>query len=515
VAMITIVEQFPVLIVTTGVFSGYTILLAGLVNRKSCFYIFLSVVFAHLIMALFILHHVLTVGPIHYWLGGWRPPWGIEYVVFELNAYILVILLILSLMSGIHSKRSIEHEIEERKHVTFYTLFQLLVAGLCGVVVTGDAFNMYVLYEIVALTAYALIASPGGKALRASYNYLVMGSVGICFYLLGVAFLYSVTGSLNMGDLSILLSLLYGSKLVHAAFILILVGLGIKMALFPFHTWLPDAHPAAPSPISAMLSGIVIMVGFYALIRVLFTFFPPYYNYGLILLILGLLSMTVANLFAYFQNDLKRLLAWSTIVNMGIIVTGAGVAAYIISTLPEPITAIPEAATLAMAGALLHILSHGMGKALAFLGSGNIHGSLHTRELSKMGGVGRDMTFTGYSMSVGLLSLLGLPPLIGFWSKFLIIMAVAMAIQSVGGVVILATFFILLFNVIYAATYYLKVVRVLMIESGAARTHEAPFPMVFSVVVFALICLIGGLFLPIPLIRLAGSAALAILGGAI
>ncbi|MFZ2072005.1 MAG: proton-conducting transporter membrane subunit [Halobacteriota archaeon] len=511
--MLSVVEQFPVLIVTTGVFASYTILLAGLVKRKSCFYIFLATIFSHLIMSFFILYHVLTVGTIRYWLGGWRPPWGIEYVINELNAYILVIVLFLGLMAGIHSKRGIEHDIEERKRVTFYTLLQLMVAGLCGVVLTGDVFNMYVLYEVAALTAYALIASAGGRALRASYNYLIMGSIGICFYLLGVAFLYSVTGSLNMGDLRILLSPLYGNRMVQTAFVFILIGLSIKMALFPFHTWLPDAHSSAPSPISAMLSGIVIMVGLYALIRLLFTIFPLYYNYGLVLLILGLLSMTVGNLFAYFQKDLKRLLAYSSIVNLGIIATGAGVAAYILSKVAEPSEAIPEEASLAMAGALLHIFSHGMGKALAFLGSGNIHYRIHTKELAKMGGIGRDMPLTGYSMSVGLLSLLGLPPLLGFWSKILIIMSVAMAIQSVGGFVIIATFILLLFNVIYAATYYIKVAKVLMIESGAVRTHEAPSSMVFSVVVFALICVIGGLFFPIPLIRLSIRAALAILGG--
>jgi formate hydrogenlyase subunit 3/multisubunit Na+/H+ antiporter MnhD subunit len=189
-----------------------------------------------------------------------------------------------------------------------------------------------------------------------------------------------------------------------------------------------------------MLSGIMIMVGFYALIRVLFTLYPFYYNYGLILLILGLLSMTVANLFAFFQKDLKRLLAYSSIVNMGIVATGAGVAAYILSTVAEPSKSPPEAASLAMAGALLHILSHGVGKALVFLGSGNIHYGIHTRELAKMG---------------------------GFWSKLLIIMSVALAIRSVGGVVLITTFILLLFNVVYAAAYYLRVAKVLMIESGA------------------------------------------------
>ena len=510
--MLSPVEQFPVLVVAISLLSAFTILIAGRVNKKSCCFISIATILLQLIMAFFILNHVLTKGTIHYWLGGWKPPWGIEYLVDALNAYVLVIVLFLGLLCAIHSKSSIEHEVPG-KNASFFTVYQLFITGLCGVTVTGDIFNMYVFIEILSLAAYALVASKGGIALRAGFTYLVMGSIGACFFLLGIGFLYAVTGSLNIQDLSILLPPLYGNRVVQAAFIFIIVGLGIKMAIFPLHTWLPDAHPAAPSPISAMLSGIMIMVGFYALIRVLFTLFPFYYNYGLILLTFGLLSMTVGNLFAYFQNDLKRLLAYSSIVNMGIIATGAGVAAYILSAVAEPQEVLPEAASLAMAGALLHILSHGAGKAMVFLGSGNIHARIHTRELSKMGGIARDMPFTSYSMTVGLLSLLGMPPLIGFWSKFLILMAVAMAIQSIGGVVMIMTFIIILFNVIYAATYYLKVVKVLMVEKGAARTHEAPFSMVFSVVAFALACLIGGLLLPIPLIRVATRASQIILGG--
>ena len=509
--MLSPVEQFPVLVVAISMLSAFIILIAGRVNKKSCCFISIATILLQLIMAFFILHHVLTKGTIHYWLGGWKPPWGIEYLVDALNAYVLVIVLFLGLLCAIHSKSSIEHEVPG-KNASFFTVYQLFITGLCGVTVTGDIFNMYVFIEILSLAAYALVASKGGIALRAGFTYLVMGSIGACFFLLGIGFLYAVTGSLNIHDLSLLLPPLYGNRVVQAAFIFFIVGLGIKMAIFPLHTWLPDAHPAAPSPISAMLSGIMIMVGFYALIRVLFTLYPFYYHYGLILLILGLLSMTVANLFAFFQKDLKRLLAYSSIVNMGIVATGAGIAAYILSTVAEPSKSPPEAASLAMAGALLHILSHGVGKAMVFLGSGNIHYGIHTRELAKMGGIGRDMPFTGYSMSVGLLSLLGLPPLLGFWSKFLIIMSVALAIRSVGGVVLITTFILLLFNVIYAAAYYLRVTKVLMIESGAVRTHEAPFPMVFPVVVFALFCLIGGLF-PISLVRLAVRASLIILGG--
>ena len=296
--VLSAVEQLPVLVVVISMLSALSILIAGQVNKKFCWFISTITIIVQLVMAIFILRHVLTVGTLDYWLGGWRPPWGIQYLVDALNAYVLVIILFLGLICVIHSKRSIEHELPPDKVVSFFTLYQLFITGLCGVTVTGDIFNMYVFIEILSLAAYALVASKGGTSLRAGFTYLVMGSVGACFFLIGIGFLYSVTGSLNIHDLSVLLPMLYGSRVVQAAFVFIIVGLGVKMAIFPLHTWLPDAHPAAPSPISAMLSGIMIMVGFYALIRVLFTLFPFYYEYGLILLTMGLLSMTIANLFA-------------------------------------------------------------------------------------------------------------------------------------------------------------------------------------------------------------------------
>jgi len=194
--MISVVEHFPVLVIAISMLSAFTILIAGWRNKKSCAFISIATILVQFIMSIFILHHVLTKGTIYYWLGGWKPPWGIEYVVDALNAYVLVILLFLSLICVVYSKRSIEHELPH-KIAPFYTVYQLLVTGLCGVVVTGDIFNLYVFVEIMSLSAYALIASRGKIALKASFTYLVLGSIGACFFLLGIGFLYSVTGSLN------------------------------------------------------------------------------------------------------------------------------------------------------------------------------------------------------------------------------------------------------------------------------------------------------------------------------
>ncbi|MCD6455963.1 MAG: hypothetical protein J7K81_04140, partial [Methanophagales archaeon] len=181
--ILSVVEQFPVLVIVVSLLSALTILIVGWLNKKSCWVISFATILVQLVMSIFILNHVLTVGTIHYWLGGWSPPWGIEYVVDALNAYILVIVLSLALICVTYSKRSIAHELPQ-KIVSFYTLYQLLVTGLCGVTVTGDIFNMYVFIEIFSLSAYALIASRGKIALKASFTYLVLGSIGACFFLL-------------------------------------------------------------------------------------------------------------------------------------------------------------------------------------------------------------------------------------------------------------------------------------------------------------------------------------------
>jgi len=321
--MPSFVEHLPLLIVVSSIISSITILIAGWISRKSPWYISTATILGQFISSILILKHIITIGTIRYRLGGWTPPWGIEYVMDELNAYILIILLFLALLCIIYSKRNIEHELPE-KVVSFYTIYQLLITGLCGVVVTGDIFNMYVFIEIFSLSAYALIASRGKISLRASFTYLVLGSIGACFFLIGIGFLYAITGSLNIHDLSILLPPFYTNRVIIASFVFILVGLSIKMALFPLHTWLPDAHAFAPSEISAMLSGIIIEVSTYAFIRVSFSVFT--FKFLKILPVMEILSWIASlaiifgSIWAISQTNLKRMLAYSSVANMGYII---------------------------------------------------------------------------------------------------------------------------------------------------------------------------------------------------
>jgi multicomponent Na+:H+ antiporter subunit D len=226
-----------------------------------------------MVSALGLLNMVQQHGEIHYWLGMWQPPWGIEYVIDNLNAYIAIIVTFMAFAAAIYSKRNVEQELPEHKIPLFYTLFLLNITGLLGITVTGDAFNLYVLVEIASFSAYGLVAIGEDGALIASFRYIVMGTIGACFYLLGIGYLYAVTGSLNMADLRILLPPLYGNSAVQTSFIFILIGLGIKVALFPLHAWQPDAYTRAPSAVTVLISTAMAKTGVYALIRIMFSVF--------------------------------------------------------------------------------------------------------------------------------------------------------------------------------------------------------------------------------------------------
>jgi multicomponent Na+:H+ antiporter subunit D len=361
------------------------------------------------ISAIGILNTVITSGTIHYRLGGWEPPWGIEYVVDHLNAFMLVIVSFVGLIVGIYSKRSVEQDLPQ-KIPQFYTVYTLMVIGLLGMTVTGDAFNLYVLLEITSLASYALIAMGEDGAPLASFNYVIMGTIGACFYLLGVGYLYIVTGSLNMADLSNLLPNLYHSKAVLVAFTFFLVGIGIKMAFFPLHVWLPDAYTHAPSSVSAFVAGTMTKVGAYVLIRVMFTIFRPYFSIELIPVttVLGwtaVAAMAYGCILAIAQRDLKRMLCYILIAEVGYIVLG-----------------ISLANRMGFTGAILHILNDAFMMACLFAVAGAIMYKIGTRDITEFRNLHKKMPFTMAAFTITALSVVGIPPTCGFFSKWYLIL---------------------------------------------------------------------------------------------
>jgi multicomponent Na+:H+ antiporter subunit D len=402
-------EQLPALIIVFPLITAFWIIIVGWWWKRPCFYMSMLALSVSFISALGILNTVITTGTIHYRLGGWEPPWGIEYVVDHLNAFILVVVSFIGLIIGIYSKKGVEQDFPH-KIPEFYSIYTLLVMGLLGMTVTGDAFNLYVLLEITSLASYALIAMGEDGAPLASFNYVIMGTIGACFYLLGVGYLYIVTGSLNMADLSNLLPNLYHSKAVLVAFTFFLVGIGIKMAFFPLHVWLPDAYTHAPSSVSAFVAGTMTKVGAYVLIRVMFTIFRPYFSIELIPVttVLGwtaVAAMAYGCILAIAQRDMKRMLCYILIAEVGYIVLG-----------------ISLANRTGFTGAILHILNDAFMMACLFAVAGAIMYKTGNRDITKFRNLHKKMPFTMAAFTITALSVVGIPPTCGFFSKWYLIL---------------------------------------------------------------------------------------------
>ncbi|MBN2096937.1 MAG: NADH/ubiquinone/plastoquinone (complex I) [Candidatus Omnitrophica bacterium] len=412
-------------------------------------------------------------GALTYSVGAWRSPIGIEMVLDGLSVFMLVTVNLVAFCIALYAVNYMEKFTAKWK---FYTLFLLMLAGMNGVVITGDMFNLFVFLEIAAVASYALVAfGTERQELEAAFKYAVMGTVGSSFILLGIVMLYSYTSTLNMADMnSVLLQKGAGSLILFVS-VLFLMGFGLKAALVPFHAWLPDAHPSAPAPISAMLSGVLIKaLGVYALARIFYNVLGVSEQLSSILLFLGTLSMVVGGILALGQWDFKRLLAYSSISQVGYIILGLG--------LGTP---------LGILGALFHLFNHSVFKSLLFLNSGAVEYATDTRDLRKMGGLSQKMPLTSTTNFLASMSIAGIPPFSGFWSKLLIIVAACRA-EKFG-----YAFWAVLVSILTLAMY-LKVIKFAFLGSlkdSLTRVKEVPLFMKLSMAMLALICLVGGVLL--------------------
>jgi multicomponent Na+:H+ antiporter subunit D len=394
-------------------------------------------------------------------------------VLDSLTSFMLVTVNLIAFLVTIYSISYMDRYTAKWK---FYTLFLLMLAGMNGVIITGDMFNLFVFLEIAAISSYALVAfGTEHEELEASFKYMVLGILASSFILLGIALLYSLTSTLNMADMSRFLAKTASGQIVPFVTVLFLVGFGLKAALAPFHWWLPDAHPSAPAPISAMLSGVLIKVlGIYALLRILFNVLGITPPVSVLLMGLGTISMVLGGFLAIGQEDIKRMLAYSSISQIGYIFLAIGIGT-----------------PLAILGGLFHLINHAVFKSLLFLNAGAIEYSTGTRQLRKMGGLGFRMPVTGYTGIVGSLSMSGIPPLAGFWSKLIIVIA---AIQA--GHFMLASVAVLVS--ILTLVYYLKLQHLAFFGKLTEKWHrikEVPLAMKVSMIVLSILSLVGGLLL--------------------
>jgi multicomponent Na+:H+ antiporter subunit D len=477
-------SQIAILLVVGPMVVSFLIPLLGWLNRRLAFPLALIAIAGSFATALAIAIQVAIAGPFSYFLGGWDPPWGIEYRFDHLNAFMAVVVSLIALLAVIYSKQSITRERPD-KEVHFYCIFLLLFTGLIGMVATHDMFNLYVFLEISSLTAYALIAIGDDKANFAAFRYVVIGTIGACFYLLGVGYLYIVTGSLNMGDLAERLPELYGSRVVVVAFIFFMVGMGIKMGLFPLHTWLPGAYTHAPSSVSAYIAPLMTKVAAYALIRVMFFVFQPEFSVDVlplqqILSWIAAVAVVYGSVVAIAQSDLKRMLAFSSVSQIGYIVLGVTLGNH-----------------EGFVGSLLHILNHAFMKGCLFAVAGAIIYRLGTRKIEDLAFLHRKMPLTAAAFAVAAFSMIGLPPTAGFFSKWYLILGAVKAGNWIFVAVILASS---LLNAAYffrvIEHMYWKPMRELRARQGGAQPlarTEAPGGMLVPILALAIGILILGL----------------------
>ena len=479
-------DQFPVIIVVLPLMVSFLIFISGWWTKRAGFPLAVAALICCVLLSIGILKSVMTEGNIHYWLGGWEPPWGIEYYVDHLNAFMLVLISVISMLVAVFSKKLVERELRQRTAL-FWSLFILLITGLLGICITGDLFNLFVLLEVASLTGYALIAIGEKRALYASFRYVVIGTMGASFYLLGVGYLYIITGSLNMADLSQLLPQLYHSKPLLAGFVFILIGLSIKMALFPLHGWLPDAYTYAPSAVSAIVAPLMTKVMAYVIIRIMFTVFRAEFPVSLLrvtdlMVWFGTAAIFFGAIMALSQDDYKRMLSYVVIAEIGYIVGGIGVAN-----------------TTALTGAIFHIINDAVMVACLFVVAGLIMHKTNGHRIADFKGIFRSMPVTAFIFTVGALSVIGVPPTCGFFSKWYLLLGGIKAHQwgFVAALLVSTLISVALFFRIFDRGLYIHAHENMPDDRGGAdTTHpgEAPLSMLLPAFALALAILLIGIF---------------------
>ena len=414
-------------------------------------------------IALALLNQVQSAGTISYALGGWLPPLGIEYRIDLLNAYVLVIVAAIAAVVFSFPLWGAEITLSRERHFLFYASLLLCLTGLLGIAITGDVFNVFVFLEISSLSAYTLISlGRDRRALMAAFTYLIMGTIGASFILVGIGLMYQMTGTLNMADLAERLPPVLDSRTIWMAFGFLVVGTGIKLAIFPLHQWLPNAYSFAPSVVSAFLAATATKVAYYFLVRVIFTLFGVVFVFetmGLqaVLLPLSIVAMFVGSVAAIYQTDLKRLLAYSSVAQIGYMTLG-----------------LSMANANGLTGGLLHLFNHALMKGGLFLVAACVVFRIGSSQISDLRGLARRMPLTAAAFVVGGLGLVGVPGTVGFISKWYLVLA---ALDQSWYLVA----FLILASSLLAAVYVWRVVEVMVAREseGSDVRADAPLSMLF------------------------------------
>lgn len=423
-------------------------------------------------MALAVAGEVMRENVVLYQLGGFAPPAGIALRIDGMGALLALLIGAVGALGAIFSGHSLAAEVRPEKHTLFQSGFLLAQAGMVGLVYTGDAFNAFVFLEVSSIGTYALVAAGerrDRRALPAAFNYLIMGTLGATFYVIGVGFLYAATGTLNMADMAARLGTLDQSAAVQAGFAFIVAGLGVKAAMFPLHGWLPGAYAHGPSLISLFLAATATKAAIYLMARFLFEVFPDGAAFGdafldWVLAPLAAAAVILCSVQAVFARELRRMIAFSSVAQVGFIFLGFSLAN-----------------ADGLSAALFYIVAHGLMKATMFMALGGFAISIGARRLDDFAGVARGAPWTAIAFAIGAASLVGTPLTMGFLAKWQIIEA-AFAGGRVWIAVVMAAGSVL--TVIYVG----RMMEVMFFREpapGAPRVREAPMGVLVPLLVLA------------------------------
>lgn len=448
-----------------------------------------------LAIAIALVGEVRLQGTVVYEMGSWAPPYGIALGVDAMSALLLLAVAGASTLGLLAGATSLSTEVEAQRQPQFYAAWLLALSGLLGILVTADAFNIFVFMEISSLSAYILIAGgPDRRALPSVFKYLAMGTIGATFYLIGVGLVYMMTGTLNLADMELRLADVGDVKPILVAAGFITVGLALKAAIFPLHVWLPNAYTYAPHIVTVFLAACATKISIYILIRFDFFVFQGNltahdWQFSYFLMPLAILGILVASTVAIFESNLKRLLAWSSVAQIGYIILGASMVS-----------------VAGLTASLLHMFNHAIAKGTAFLALTCLALSVSRLDIKSIGGVARKMPWTMAAFVVGGLSLIGVPGTAGFISKWYLISA---ALDT--GKLALPLIAVILVGSVMAVVYVWRIVETAYFGQGAAAIRgetikEAPLAILIPTWIAVLLNIWFGLAPGLP-VELSSSAA--------
>ena len=479
-------DNTPALIVIAPLLAALFAGLAVWIEERLSYLIALTGLAISTFSAVKVLMQVIDSGTIQYRMAGWAPPMGIEYRIDLLNAMVLLLVASIAFLNLLASYKSVDQETNDRPG-SFYTIYLLFVTGLLGVTATGDLFNLYVLIEITSLTSYAMVAlGDRDRGPLASLNYVFIGVIGASFYLLGVGYLYLKTGSLNMVDVANILSGIHGSSTVLVAFILCMIGIWIKMALFPMHVWLPNAYTYSPVAFVRIVAPLMTKVMVYVMIRLMITVFGLDYIFATLNLAdaivwLATIAVLAGGVMALSQKNLKKMLTYIIVCEIGYMVGGAWMGNQ-----------------LGMTGAILHILNDALMTFALFLAVGNMVYRLKKVDLTDLQGLFGKMPWTMAGFVLAAFSIIGVPPTCGFFSKWYLILGAfeAGAYHFAGALIISSLICAVLFFKIFEICFFDP-----MSEGhghGDSHSHvtieEAPVSMLIVSGLVSLSLIVAGLY---------------------